>query len=151
MRIAIGVVVVGLAFSSLAQEQSNSWSVDEDRTSYSLFEMNAQEGTWMSLDVAPDGEKIVFDLLGHLYEMSVDGGEAVRITDGRSWNMFPRYSPNGKLIAFTSDRGGSNDLWIYDRAKESYENVSSMDFPVFQGTWSKDGRHLYGTALNMNP
>ncbi len=149
MRIAIGVVVVGLAFSSLAQEQSNSWSVDEDRTSYSLFEMNAQEGTWMSLDVAPNGEKIVFDLLGHLYEMSVDGGEAVRITDGRSWNMFPRYSPNGKLIAFTSDRGGSNDLWIYDRAKESYENVSSMDFPVFQGTWSKDGRHLYGTALNM--
>ena len=92
---------------------------------------------------------MVFDLLGHLYEMPLAGGSASALTSGRSWNMFPRYSPDGTRLLFTSDRGGSNDLWVLDRADGELENVTDDALPVFQGTWSVDGRHVYGTALNQ--
>lgn len=148
MRYLIGALVCLCAWTARAQEKE-AWSVDADHAPYTVFEMSAREGTWLSVDVAPDGETLVFDLLGHLYELPIDGGAARRLTDGRSWNMFPRYSPTGDRIAFTSDRGGSNDLWVLTRASGNLQNVSEMDLPVFQGTWSRDGRHLYGTALNM--
>ncbi|NNE98325.1 MAG: amidohydrolase family protein [Pyrinomonadaceae bacterium] len=109
----------------------------------------ADEGTWISVDVSPDGKKISFDLLGHLYEMPVTGGAATRLTDGTSWNMFPRYSKNGDKLLYTSDAEVSNDLWVLDLASKNASNVSKMKRPVFQGTWSKDNRHVFGTSLNM--
>ena len=42
------------------------------------LQFSASEGTWMSLDVAPDGRTIVFDLLGDLYTLPIDGGTATR-------------------------------------------------------------------------
>lgn len=131
-------------------DHTEAWNVDEDRAPYDLFEYNATEGSWISIDLSPDGRTMVFDLLGHIYEMPIGGGEASPLTEGRSWNNFPRYSPDGKKLLFTSDRGGSEDLWVMDLETKNLVNVSSMDLPVFQGDWSIDGRHIYGTALNMN-
>src|SRR5688572_15106928 len=55
------------------------------------FEVN--EGTWMSLDVSPDGKTILFDLLGDLYTLPIGGGEATLLLGGRDWDQMPRYSP----------------------------------------------------------
>ena len=110
---------------------------------------DATEGSLISVDVSPDGKKIAFDLLGHIYIMSVNGGKAEAITNGTSWNMFPRYSPDGNKIMFTSDRSGSDDLWLYNLKSKEISNISKMELPVHQGTWSTDGRHVIGTALNM--
>ncbi|MBF89751.1 MAG: hypothetical protein CMG75_08915 [Candidatus Marinimicrobia bacterium] len=109
----------------------------------------AREGTWISVDVSPDGKTVAFDLLGHIYLMSSQGGKAKPITQGTSWNMFPRFSPDGKKILLTSDRNGSDDLWIYTLDDKKMENISNMELPVHQGTWSQDGRHIFGTALNL--
>ena len=109
----------------------------------------ADEGTWMSVDVSPDGKKIAFDLLGHLYEMPVAGGQATRLTNGMSWNMFPRYNKGGEKLLYTSDSEVSNDLWVMDLSGRKATNISKMKRPVFQGTWSRDNRHVYGTSLNM--
>src|SRR5262245_6686460 len=70
------------------------------------------EGTWMSLDVSPDGQTIVFDLLGDIYTLPVAGGEAKRIVGGMSFEAQPKFSPDGKLIVFTSDRSGAEQLWV---------------------------------------
>ncbi len=61
------------------------------------------EGTWMSVDVSPDGRTIVFDLLGDLYTLPIAGGQARRITDGRAYDTQPRWSPDGGTIVFASD------------------------------------------------
>ena len=125
------------------------WDIEADRAPSKEFIYQATEGTWTGVDVSPDGRQIAFDLLGHIYVMPIGGGKGTALTHGRSWNEFPRYSPDGKSLAFTSDRSGSEDLWVMTLSDSSLENVSQMDLPVFQGTWSKSGRHLYGTALNL--
>ena len=51
----------------------------------------------MSIDVHPSGDKIVFDLLGDLYELPIEGGKATRITEGLAFDSQPKYSPDGKL------------------------------------------------------
>jgi len=70
------------------------------------------EGSWLSLDITPDGSTIVFDLLGDLYTLPIAGGPATRITSGLGFDSQPAISPDGRWIAFISDRSGSNNLWI---------------------------------------
>ena len=79
-----------------------------DRT----VEFTTDEGTWVSLDVSPDGKTIVFELLGDLYTVPIDGGEAKAITTGMAFDSQPSYSPDGKMIAFVSDRDGAENLWV---------------------------------------
>src|SRR5258708_28278611 len=69
------------------------------------------EGTWISLDVSPDGRTIVFELLGDLYTMPIAGGAATRITTGPGFDSQPRWSPDGKRIVFLSDRSGAENVW----------------------------------------
>jgi len=69
------------------------------------------EGSWLSLDVAPDGRTIVFELLGDLYTLPVTGGTATRITSGMAFDSQPRFSPDGSRIVFISDRSGDDNLW----------------------------------------
>lgn len=161
LRLAVPVLAAVASLSPIplyAQEESEtaasdtaSWDIQVSRApSTHTLSFTATEGTWMSVDVSPDGERLAFDLLGHIYEMPIAGGDATPLTSGRSWNMFPRYGPDGRRIAFTSDRGGSEDLWILHRGTDSLENVSGMPIPVAQGTWSADGRALFGSTLEQD-
>ncbi len=66
----------------------------------------------MSLDLSPDGRTMVFDILGDLYAMPVTGGRATQITQGLGFDTQPIFSPDGRSIAFVSDRSGAENLWI---------------------------------------
>ncbi|WP_405284205.1 amidohydrolase family protein [Gaopeijia maritima] len=74
--------------------------------------MEATEGSWMSVDVSPDGSTILFDLLGDLYTLPIDGGTATQLTRGMGFDAQPRYSPDGESVVFTSDRDGGENVWI---------------------------------------
>jgi Tol biopolymer transport system component len=69
------------------------------------------EGTWLGLDVSPDGTKVLFDLLGDLYTVPVAGGPATRLTTSVSWETDAHWSPDGKRIVYTSDADGNENLW----------------------------------------
>ena len=104
--------------------QQPAWTVETHTGPVRELAFDATEGTWMSVDIAPDGATIAFDLLGTIYEMPVAGGEAVALTAGRSWNLSPRYSPDGQRIAFSSDRSGSHQIQVLDRASGELRAVS---------------------------
>src|SRR5690349_17513474 len=72
------------------------------------------QGTWMNVDVSPDGRTIVFDLLGDLYILPISGGTAKRLTGGPAFDSEPVFSPDGRRIAFVSDRSGSDNIWLID-------------------------------------
>ncbi|HJR62921.1 MAG TPA: amidohydrolase, partial [Gemmatimonadaceae bacterium] len=104
---------------------------------------DTDEGTWMSLDVAPDGRTIVFDLLGDLYTLPIAGGRAARITDGMGFDGQPRWSPDGKHIVFTSDRSGSDNLWIADADGKNARALTKGDKNQYiSPEWTPDGNYI---------
>ena len=56
------------------------------------LEFNTKEGTWLALDLSPDGKTIIFDMLGDLYTMPFAGGKATRLTNGMAFDSQPRYT-----------------------------------------------------------
>jgi imidazolonepropionase-like amidohydrolase/Tol biopolymer transport system component len=107
--------------------------------------IDVSEGTWMSVDVSPRGDELVFDLLGDIYALPIAGGEAKPLTQGVAWDMQPRYSPDGKSIAFTSDRGGGDNLWVMKRDGTDPQPVTQEKFRLLNSpNWSPDSQYLVG-------
>ncbi len=107
---------------------------------------NTKEGSWMSLDVSPDGQNIVFDLMGDLYTMPITGGKATAITTGMAYDVHPRYSPDGKKILFISDRSGADNVWYIDSEKKDTVQLTSDNNQYFPSAcWTPDGDYIiYG-------
>ncbi|TVP44020.1 MAG: amidohydrolase [Gemmatimonadales bacterium] len=122
-----------------------SWDVNAPPYALRSIDVDVSEGTWISLDVSPDGTEIVFDLLGDLYTIPMEGGDARPLTSEFAWNMQPRYSPDGRWIAFVSDRAGGDNLWIMDRSGENLRQVTRESFRLLSGpAWSPDSDYLVG-------
>lgn len=101
------------------------------------------EGTWIALDLSPDGKTLVFELLGDLYTMPATGGDAVRITSGTPYDGMPRFSPDGKKIAFVSDRSGAENLWTVDPDGKNPKSLTKgRDSQMTSPTWSPDGNYV---------
>jgi Tol biopolymer transport system component/imidazolonepropionase-like amidohydrolase len=101
------------------------------------------EGTWISLDVSPDGRTIVFDLLGDLYTIPIAGGKATRLTSGIAWDCMPRWSPDGRTVAFITDRDGGDNLWIVSPDGTGMRRLTrEVDNALSSPTWTPDGQYL---------
>jgi tricorn protease-like protein len=110
--------------------------------------IDTDEGSWMNLDVSPDGKTITFDLLGDIYVIPVTGGTPTRIAEGLPFETQPRFSPDGNRIAFTSDRGGGDNIWIMNRDGSDKRQLSKEDFRLLnQPSWSPDGRSIAAGKL----
>jgi imidazolonepropionase-like amidohydrolase/Tol biopolymer transport system component len=101
--------------------------------------IQVEEGTWMNVDVSPDGKRLAFDLLGDIYTMPISGGKPTRIAEGLAFDMQPRWSPDGQRIAFTSDRSGGDNIWIMnadgsDPVQITDENFRLLNNPVWHPT-----------------
>ena len=117
------------------------------------IDFTTDEGTWMSLDVSPDGKTIAFDLLGDIYTLPIEGGAAKRIVGGMSFESQPKFSPDGKTIAFLSDRSGVENLWLAD-ADGSNPRPVTKDKPtqaipqeMCSPSWTADGQYLLVSKL----
>ncbi len=112
------------------------------------IEFSTDEVTWMQVDVSPDGRTILFDLLGDLYTLPVAGGAATRIMGGLSFESQPTWSPDGKSIAFLTDRTGIENLWIANAdgsgAKAVSKDGKTNDRPqiMVSPAWTPDGQYI---------
>jgi Tol biopolymer transport system component/imidazolonepropionase-like amidohydrolase len=110
------------------------------------------EGTWISLDVSPDGKTIVFDLLGDLYVIPIAGGKATRLTNGMSWDCMPRWSPDGQTIAFISDRDGSDNLWLVSTDGTGARRLTKeVDNALSSPAWTPDGQYIVARRFGPYP
>ena len=140
--------ILGFSIPSLISQEDDSSEKAPDKAGLSLqgertIRFSTREGTYMNLDVSPDGRTIVFDLLGDIYTIPIEGGEANRLTSGMAYDVQPTFSPDGSHLAFISDRSGSDNLWVMEAdgsdpkaiSKEKEQRVSTPD-------WAPDGTYL---------
>ncbi|MBN8726917.1 MAG: PD40 domain-containing protein [Xanthomonadales bacterium] len=140
--LAASLVLACCPAFALAKEPPK-WDVNAAHGPTKTIRFSTDEGTWLDLDVSPDGRSIVFSMLGDLYLLPIEGGTARRISSGPAWEVQPRFSPDGREIAFTSDRGGGNNIWRMPVAGGTPVAVTSEDFRLLNNpAWSPDGQYL---------
>ena len=122
-----------------AATRANSLPLIPTRT----LDFTTDEGTWISLDLSPDGGTILFELLGDLYTLPAAGGTATRITSGQGYDMQPRYSPDGSMIAFVSDRDGSENLWVARADGTGARQLTDTERQSYMSpVWTPDGDYV---------
>lgn len=128
----------------VAEAKPPKWDVEHPRgLTTRRIQLDTDEGTWMNVDVSPDGTRVAFDLLGDIYVMPIGGGTPVRIAEGFSYEQQPRWSPDGSRIAFVSDRGGGDNIWIMNADGSNKKQLTKEDFRLLnQPSWSPDGRYI---------
>ena len=146
LHLAATALLVALPALGVAQAPTPAaWDVTQPRGTTREIAFTTMEGTWMSVDLSPDGQWLVFDLLGHVYRMPIAGGEANALTQnsGIAINTHPRISPDGTLIAFISDRRGQNNLWVMNADGSNPRAIFSENYVrAVTPAWSADGQYI---------
>lgn len=144
------LLFICLTFNSNSQEKDDtddkqSWNVSNPEGDWNFKELklSTTEGTWMNLDVSPDGNSIVFDLLGDIYKLDINGGKAKILREGLAFEIQPRFSPNGKYISFTSDAGGGDNIWIMNSDGSDAKQITKENFRLLNNAvWTPDSNYL---------
>ncbi|AZQ62090.1 amidohydrolase [Flammeovirga pectinis] len=143
LHLSIKFLLLSCITTTFAQEKAEKWNVNKPQRETSKINFTTDEGTWLNLDVSPDGKSIVFDLLGDIYVMPITGGKATLLKGGLAWEVQPKYSPNGKYIAFTSDAGGGDNIWFMKTDGSDPKQVTSEKFRLLNNpTWTEDSQYL---------
>ena len=91
--------------------------------------------------LSPDGEQVAFRALNDLWIMPLGGKPTALIKDG-FWKCDPAWSPDGKLLAYSTDRAGSLDIWVRDLATGADRQVTKHAGAALSAAWSKDGKQI---------
>ncbi len=154
MKYYLITILLVVGFVGFAQDESTTESdtTKEKKSTKELplepersFQLKTTEGTWISLDVSPDGSKIIFDMMGDIYSLPITGGKAEQITSGMAFDTHPRYSPDGNSIVFTSDKSGSENIWTLDLTEEDAEakQITKDNDKYYQeAEWTPDGKYI---------
>ena len=143
MLVACSVHAADKSAQEPEDPKSKKWDVNHPPGEAYFADIDVTQGTWMNVDVSPDGKNVLFDLLGDLYIMPIKGGEAKAITHSIAWEMQAKFSPNGKKIAYTSDQGGGDNIWIMDVDGTNQKQVTKESFRLLNSpSWSPDGQYI---------
>ncbi|RKE92143.1 amidohydrolase family protein [Ichthyenterobacterium magnum] len=138
------LLIFSNAFSQ-DKDDKKTWNVSnpEGNWNFKELKLSTNEGTWMNLDVSPDGKSIVFDLLGDIYKLDINGGKAKVLRQGLAFEIQPRFSPDGKSISFTSDAGGGDNIWIMNSDGSDAKQVTKENFRLLNNAiWTTDSNYL---------
>src|SRR5476651_611257 len=140
MKFSYSVLI--FSFLSLTLH-AQKWNVEAPPGPSKKVTITTDEGTWMDLDVSPDDKSIVFDLLGDIYSMPVTGGKATLLAGGKAYEVQPRFSPDGKLISYTSDKEGGDNIWIMNTDGTNKHSITKENFRLLNNaSWTPDGQYL---------
>ncbi len=126
-------------------ETPKKWDVNNPPGAWGWKDVKftTDEGTWLNLDVSPDGKAIVFDMLGDIYSIPIAGGKATALRTGIAWEVQPRFSPDGKQILFTSDAGGGDNIWLMNADGKDAKQITKEDIRLLNNaTWMPDGDYF---------
>jgi Tol biopolymer transport system component len=151
--LSLGIIIVFSTITSAQTMAENDSSAKKAAKSKTLpliptrtLKFTTNEGSWISLDLSPDGKTILFELLGDLYTLPIEGGKTTRITTGQAYDMQPTFSPDGKHIVFVSDRNGSENVWIADANGENPKAITKGERQNYMSPiWTPDNDYIIAT------
>jgi imidazolonepropionase-like amidohydrolase/Tol biopolymer transport system component len=141
----LALLFSALVVHSFAQDkdEKKKWDISNPPGTYKDIAFTTTEGTWMDLDVSPDGKTIVFDMLGDIYTMPITGGEAKALKTGMPFDVQPRYSRDGKKISFTSDGGGGDNIWVMNADGSKPTQITKESFRLLNNAvWVPGNEYL---------
>jgi len=99
-------------------------------------------------DLSPSGRRAVISVRGQILTIATDRGDITRVAPDKmaSRNQMPKWSPDGKSIAFVSDRSGRDEVWISDPEGTSPKKISDLDTEKGSLAWTPDSKSLLYTA-----
>ncbi len=107
------------------------------------IEFTTTEVTEADVTVSPDGQWLIFTMLGHLFRLPVTGGTAEQLTFGPYYDNQPTFSPDGKQVAFISDRDGSEgNIFVLRLADGRITQVTHEPWAT-RPVWSPDGQAVF--------
>ena len=113
--------------------------------------IKTNEGTWMSLDVSPDGKTIAFDFMGDIFTMPVTAGKPTQFTKGMAFDSHPKFSPDGTKLLFVSDRSGGENIWWFSLDKKDSLQITKANIDHYQSAeWTPDGNYIIGSRGTRN-
>ena len=128
---------------TLTAQEKSKWDVNNPPGVFKEVSFVTNEGTWMNIDMSPDGKFIAFDLLGDIYTLPAAGGQATCIRNGLAWEVQPRWSPDGKKILFTSDAGGGDNIWVMNADGNQAKQITKESFRLLNNAvWMPDGQYF---------
>ena len=146
--IAAAIVAAGvlpLPALSQAVPAAPPWDVTQPRGKTRLISFTTDEGTWLSPDVSPDGRTIVFDMVGDVWVVPIQGGAArsLTATSGMALDYHAVFAPDGSRIAFVSDRDGQSNVWVMNADGSNPRRVSNQrEKRVALPAWTPDGNYI---------
>ncbi|HEY0900364.1 MAG TPA: amidohydrolase, partial [Sphingobacteriaceae bacterium] len=143
MKKYIPILLSFMVAKEATGQETKKWNIEKAPGPRKTVSFTTDEGTWMDLDISPDGKEIVFDLLGDIYKMPVSGGKATLLAGGMAFEVQPRFSPNGKYISFTSDKDGGNNIWIMNADGSNKRAVTKENFRLLNNAvWTPDNQYI---------
>ncbi len=133
------------------KEKKQKWDVLNPPFKLNSVAIDTDETTWSSLDLTPDGRSFVFDMLGDIYIVSINGGSARSLTQDFAWNIHPAVSPDGQKIAFISDRDGISNVWVMNIDGSNLRQISKEKKNILHSPkWSPNGEYIAATKGIMS-
>ena len=107
---------------------------------------------WMrDIQISPDGTEIVFCYKGDIYKVSAKGGTATQLTTQESYESSPVWSPDGKQIAFASDRQGNFDVFVMPSDGGAAQRLTTNSAGEIPSAFTPDGKYILFSAAIQDP
>ncbi len=142
-KITLIFLLVSVLTNPIVAQENKKWDIEKPLSTTKTINFTTNEGTWLNLDVSPDGKEIVFDMLGDIYKMPINGGSATLLAGGLAFEVQPRFSPNGKYISYTSDKDGADNIWIMNTNGTEKRPITKENFRLLNNAvWLPNSNYI---------
>jgi tricorn protease len=100
--------------------------------------------------VSPDGSTVIFSFEGDLWKVPVIGGTAVRLTGMEGVESHPRFSPDGRWLAFTGRQDGNAHVYVMPVEGGEIRRLTYHDGDNLVNAWSWDSQTVYFSSDRYN-